>query len=122
MNTHLQWPLVAAWTLIGALAGTALSDPFSRWVLLLVPVGLVVAGLLWTVEFGRETAAVLMGLSSYPLLLAFQARNPACLAAGEFATCQPSSAWPWLGIAAALVITGSAVVMAGASPSTRVSH
>ena len=99
-----------------------MSNPFSRWVLLLVPVGLAVVGLLWSVGFGRETAAVLIGLSSYPLLLAFQARNPACLAAGDLATCRPAAAWPWLGIAAALVIMGFAVVMTGAFTSARVSE
>jgi len=48
--------------------GVALADPFSRLILLLVPVSLAAVWLLWNVESGREPAAFLVGVGSVLLV------------------------------------------------------
>lgn len=105
-----QWSLVAAWTGVGALTGIALSDPFTRWILLLVPTGLAAAWLLWAVDAKRETGAALIGLSVLPTVLGIRAQDPPCQVGGEFAACDPGPAWPWVIAALVLVLAGLAIM------------
>jgi len=107
-----RWSLVAGWVVVGAVAGVALADPFSRLILLLVPVGLVAAWLSWNVKTGREPAAFLFGVTSCPVLLAGRALHSACPVGGELGGCEPGSAWPWLTLALLLTVTGVALLLA----------
>ncbi len=107
-RTALQGSLVVAWGVLGILAGVAFSDVFSRWVMLLVPVVLVAAWLLWNTGVGREAAAVLIGFSSCPFILATRAGHPDCQAFG----CEPRPGWPWMVAAFVLVAGGLALMLA----------
>jgi len=106
MPSTPQWSLVAGWVVVGAVAGVALANPFCPAILLLVPVGVATAWLLWNVESGREPAAFLVGAVSCPLLLAGQALHPDCPVGGEFAGCEPGAVWPWLTLTVLLAVTG----------------
>jgi len=111
MPNSLSWPLLLAWIAVGLSAGIALGGAFSRWVLLLVPVGVVAAWLIWNVGFGREAGGVLLGVVSFPLHLAIQSRNPACPASGSsLEGCEHGLLWPWLSLATLLVAVGLVVL------------
>lgn len=106
----VRWPLAAAWSGTGALAGVALADPFGM-VLLLVSTGGLAAWLLWSFDAGPEVGAALVGLGVLPVVLAVRARHHACAVVDELA-CDPEPSWPWLVLALALLLAGSAVVVA----------
>lgn len=114
MPRILQWSFVAGWVVVEVVAGVALADPFSRLILLLVPVGLAAVRLLWNTESGREPAAFLVGVVSCPVLLAGRALHPDCRVEGEFAGCEPGAVWPWLTFAVLLAVSGVAPLLAPA--------
>jgi hypothetical protein len=110
MARPLQAPLVVAWAGIGILAGVALSDPFTRLILLLVPTGLLAAWLLWNFAASRELGAVLIGLCVLPAILGISARNPGCPVDSGFASCEPGSPLPWVVAALLLALIVSSVL------------
>jgi len=111
-----QWSLVAGWVVLGVVGGVALADPFSRLILLLVPVSLAAVWLLWNLESDREPAAFLVGVASCPLLLADRVLHPDCTVGGEFASCEPEAVWPWLTITALLAVTGVVLLVTPVLP------
>lgn len=111
MSRALRRSLVVSWTALGTLAGAALSSPMSRWILLLVPVVLIAAWLLWNERAGRESAAALIGIASCPALVAVRARDAACPLGGDFASCEPVNVLPWVLGSILLVLVGSALLL-----------
>jgi len=107
----LSWELVAVWAAVGVASGAAVSDILTRLALLLIPAAVVAGWLLWSAGATRDLGAGLIGLCVGPLLLAEQAQNPPC-PTSEFATCEPGPLWPWLSMAALLVLLGAAVLVA----------
>lgn len=109
MARKLRWSLIAAWIVVGALIGIALSDPLSRWILLLIPVSVAAVWLLWTVGAGPESRSFLIGLTSWPILLFLRSRHHGCQVGYELVLCQTGAPWPWLLTVALLVLTAAAI-------------
>ena len=93
---------IAPWLALGLVAAVALANWSSTLILLLIPVVLVGALLIWRTDPGAEFFGCLVGLAALPLVLLF--REPACLAQSG---CGPAKMiWPYLVAAVVLVVAG----------------
>ena len=91
------------WIGLGAVASAALANWLSAWLLLLAPVLLVGAFLVWQLDPGREFFGWIVGLALLPILVVTS--EPGC---PVFETCEGEarSAWPYVVVSAALIGLG----------------
>lgn len=94
------------WVFLGLLASVAFANWSTTSILLLAPVFLVGAILVWRRDPGREVFGALAGFSLLPLILL--TREPPCLASG-FCASDPVSSW--LYAITALVLAGTVLVV-----------
>ncbi len=112
LGPELRWWLVGAWLTIGAAAGVGLGQPFTRWMMLLIPAAVIGAWLLWNTGAGRETGAAVLGLTICPVLLAIQAQNPPCYARGDVAGCEPGSTAGLFVLLAVVAVGAGTIILA----------
>lgn len=100
------------WVVLGALAGVALANIGSRWILLLVPVAVAGAVLIWQLNPKQEFFGSIAGFAVLPVIVG--TRPVPCALDGCDITTQ--IVWPFLAVALALLVVG--VLLGTRSPSS----
>lgn len=102
---------MGSWVVLGALAGVALANIGSRWFMLLVPVAVAGAVLIWQLNPKQEFFGSIAGFAVLPVIVG--TRPVPCALDGCDTTTQ--IVWPFLAVALALVVVG---VLVGTRPAS----
>lgn len=90
------------WVVLGVLAGIALANIGSRWIMLLVPVTVVGAVLIWQLDPRQELFGGVAGLAVLPVIVGTRP-VPCALDGCDSAT---QIVWPFLAVGLALMVLG----------------